>query len=208
MAATLQATNRTGATSHPSDCSCLPAGDHVAAAAGAERAQSIAAKRLKYDDNKSPLCVGSAADKELSPVNAMIAKDVHSTVDPISHLEWIGVQRFVADRHADAAVFFSRARDLLLRRVKQTRVEKGGGLKGRAIEDLLHSGNGGVKQDDVTEVPGADCDGSGNTAAAGRRWRENKEAGIEIAQEEVDQAVMRLDRCAAVAICRQRSEAF
>lgn len=129
--------------------------------------------------------------------------------DPIPRLEWMGVQRFAAGEHDAASKFFTRARLLVLQRLDdmncssdtRTTVEdqfdgESGTRDGRSGRPSLGSGAGRGKA--VSEG----CVAVGTDNAAGKRIAIGADAG------EFHPEAMRLDRCTAVAICRQGPEAF
>lgn len=129
--------------------------------------------------------------------------------DPLPHLEWMGVQRFVSGNNASARDFFARARELVLRRqpeqgsLKLREGASDGGVKnghkfGRADHGKARQA---VSTDDLS-TPGNFPNVPTKTPAEGA-WRDT-----DITTGEFHPDAMRLDRCAAVSICRQGPEAF
>lgn len=131
----------------------------------------------------------------------MVGK-VDDLSDPIPRLEWMGVERFVAGDHVSSVTFFAQARELVLLRLK----EQGCSDSKRTVTAAAAT---------VGIETGFDWTaGSGDLGAGltdgfrargdffkGRNSKESK-AG------EFHPDAMRLDRCMAVAICREGPDAF
>lgn len=143
----------------------------------------------------------------------------------LPHLvEWMGVQKFVAEKREAAREFFALARTLVLRSANKYPQHNRGG-NGTPI------GNNGGEEDNGDE--------DGSVSKLGRWDRLRKESGAEITRtvrsdfgtervgmaagahclrgehgdvdephEEFHPEAMRLDLCAAISICRQGPDAF
>ena len=194
-------------------------GHHSAAEQAALRAHKIADDYQKYRD-APPVVSGGGGDSR----DAFFIEGDSSDI-LVPRLEWIGVQKFVAEEHESAREFFMKARALVLRRVNEYS-ERPEGSRDVAGNDKGSSGLG---------------DGF-SSKACGRRYRDRPNCGSEIARsphsgsasqtrmfartaagvscadgvrevfepvhDEFSPDAMRLDLCAAVAICRQGPEAF
>lgn len=186
-------------------------GHHDAAEQAVHRAHKIAADHQKYCGVSN---IGADS----------------SCVTPLPRLvEWMGVQKFVAEEHEAAREFFARARTLVLRSANKYPTHDRGGNR------MITIGKYNGKEDDNN---GNNEDGP--VSKLGRRDRLRKESGAEIPrtvrgdlgtewvgmtaddvhclngqhgvidelQEEFHPEAMRLDLCVAVSICRQGPEAF
>ncbi|CAM9421771.1 unnamed protein product [Laminaria digitata] len=181
------------------------AGDHVAAADNAERARTIADKNQQHSDAlrlTSPIVALNVTSEDLS--------------DPIPRLEWMGVQRFTAGDHSSASKFFTRARKLVLQRLKDHHQECSCKEKGaspaaedEACDSRGRAGDGGrcappTAAHPVRSEVGQAIDRSLALASnVGGKPDEDDAATGEFHPE-----AMRLDRCMAVAVCRRGPAAF
>ncbi|CAM9418276.1 unnamed protein product, partial [Hapterophycus canaliculatus] len=171
------------------------AGEHATAAEKSTRAQAIAANYRKHGDEiNSPFPQAVLEHLELS--------------DPIPRLEWLGVQRFVERDNSSALRFFAQARALLVLQLRKQALPEskwdlaaanasGNGNKldwmGRNKEQVMVSTD--VPVEEITTVKAL--------------YKEFGSAGLaQAVSGEFHPDAMRLDRCMAVAICRQGPEAF
>lgn len=167
-------------------------GDHIAAATGAEHARSIADIQNKYRSPEGNPSTVETLSKTVKPVlPSALSKEETQLADPVLRLEWLGLQRFMAGEHAESAEMFSRARGREVLQQKQRRNLLLGQGDGHRVDRLgqskTQSSGGTMEADNVrggTEAKSVMDDGGFSSEA------------------------MRLDRCAAVAICRQGPEAF
>ncbi|CAM9242923.1 unnamed protein product [Scytosiphon promiscuus] len=168
------------------------AGDHAAAAEKSSRAQTIAAKYREHGGEINSLLPEALAEK------------FDSLSDPVPRLEWLGVQRFVEGDNASALDFFAQARALLLLQLRGQACSQSEG--GVVAADASGSGNGfdGSGRGDVEGLV------STHTIPAAKTLNAEPDsphfAGASAREFHPD--AMRLDRCMAVAICRQGPEAF
>lgn len=178
----------------------IPQGDHTSAAGNAERARTIAAKYRIYGDQAVESCLEGLGAK------------AQKLSDPIARLEWMGVQRFVAKEHASAAEFFAQARALVCtsQEISTTSTDSdcdgfnqrgGAERRGRRGEKLavarptLDNDKAMTREGSIAAAAMASNGVGGNDRA-------------DIATGEFHPQAMRLDRCMAVAICRQGPGAF
>ena len=178
----------------------LLAGDHVSAANNAERARTIADKNQRHSDVRLTPPIGALN---------VISEDLS---DPIPRLEWMGVQRFTAGDHSSAGEFFARARKLVLHRLKDQECLS---RRGRSLAD----------DDEVFDSWGRAEDGGRCALLAAAHpvrskvrhatdrsvalsSKANGSTNGDAATGEFHPEAMRLDRCMAVAICRQGPAAF
>lgn len=173
-------------------------GDHTAAAASSERAQTIAAKNRRHAD---------AVNHLLPTTTTLAARKTVDLSDPLPRLEWMGVQRFAAGDDPSARDFFAQARKLVLLRVQEqasSNSKHRTDVNGRRSFDYCTAG---------ARVRGAALTGGASsprkiTSAPKKEPVEGARHDAEITTGEFHPDAMRLDRCVAVSICRQGPEAF
>lgn len=129
------------------------------------------------------------------------------------------MQRFVSGSYAESAQFFSKARALVLDRVASTHKEhQSTVLDGCAnIDKTNGSGTQSISRAEIRPPAiddgyligkGVAGTGSGRAKLEVTQAKETISEGYAAGNVEFDSEAMRLDRCAAVAICRQGPEAF
>lgn len=113
------------------------------------------------------------------------------------------MQRFVAGDDSSARDFFARARKLVLLRLQEQRSSNlKEGASGHSLDyTAAAKARRAVLTDDL-DTPGKITNAPTNNSV-GCSWR-----NAEITTGEFHPDAMRLDRCMAVAICRQGPEAF
>lgn len=139
-------------------------------------------------------------------------------------VEWMGVQKFVAEEHEAAREFFARARTLVLRSAQKYPTHNRGGngitigeyngKKDDGNEDSSVSKLGrrdrlqGKSGAETTRTVRGDLDTEGVGMAADVHCLNGQHGVVGEPLEEFHPEAMRLDLCAAVSICRQGPEAF
>lgn len=163
------------------------AGDHVSAREEVERARQIAANRREYRGRV--LDIDELGDKTLHDAADRLS-------DPVPRLEWVGVQRFAAGQYSDAAEFFTKARRTLVHRLATAYPRQCDAREHGPVEPKSPHG-------DVLDHRAArDAQEMKKIAADAGQGRAKLDASVEF-----DHEAMRLDRCAAVAICRRLADA-
>lgn len=121
----------------------------------------------------------------------------------------MGVQRFAAGEHDAASKFFAEARALVLQRLRGTNCSNETGTSDEYHVDWESELRG---ERNGRSPPGSDA-GRGKAAREGCAVAgiDNGSGGCTTVGSDVGEfhpEAMRLDRCAAVAICRRGPEAF
>lgn len=161
-------------------------GDHVSAREGAERARQIAASRREYRGNI--LDIDELGDKRLHDAADRLS-------DPVPRLEWVGVQRFAAGQYYGAAEFFTKARKTLVHHLATAYPQQRDAYVYDPVESISLHG-------DVLDRRAArDAQEMKKIAAGAGQGRAKLDASVEF-----DPEAMRLDRCAALAICQRLAD--
>ena len=123
----------------------------------------------------------------------------------------MGVQRFTAGDHSSAAEFFARARKLVLQRLEDQKCSRKGvfpAADNEAFDSRGRAGDGGRRAPVTTAHPvhSEIRDVMDRSVASASNVGGKTDGGAAMA--EFHPEAMRLDRCMAVAICRQGPAAF
>lgn len=192
--------------------SCSLAGDHTAAAYNAERARKIAAVNREYTGLQLSMLPSPGAGPDDTAAETVTVTGNAFLANPIFRLEWMGVYRFAAGQHASAGNAFARARALVVEQQQQSWNDRthfnafalgnDAGADGMVLSagDLLST----IRKTSIRAAAlrrvASDKDS--------RRGQDEAAAVVTAKAVEFHPEAMRLDRCTAVAICRQGPEAF